>query len=190
MRRAWVVPLVVLVGACGARTEVDGAAGSSGTTIGGAERRASVEPNTSTTAGSSSSAVLAAVDGFVTSTVSVNDPPDPSHPDLARFRTGDVLANAMATVRGNQRLGIAYRRAEEAGAVHRATITELTVETAVVRNCVVDDTRQVALADGEVLNDATATKLFETTLELVDGLWKVAENSLLERWEGVGGCAA
>jgi hypothetical protein len=191
MRRAWVVPLVVLVGACGARTEVGGAAGSSGTTIDGAARRASVGPKTATTAdSSSSSAVLAAVDGFVTSTVSVNDPPDPTHPDLARYRTGAVLANAVATVRGNQRLGIAYRRAQEARAVHRATVMELTAETAVVRNCVVDDTQQVALADGEVLNDATATKLFETTLELVDGLWKVAENSLLERWEGVGGCAA
>jgi len=41
-----------------------------------------------------------------------------------------------------------------------------------------------------VLNASIATKLFETTVRLVDGDWKVAENALVARWEGVDGCAA
>jgi hypothetical protein len=188
MRRAWVL-LAVLLGACGAGTEVRGAARSTDPSI-AVEQPATIGSNIATTADPLTAAVLAAVDGFVGSTVAVNDPPDPTHPDLARYRTGVVLANAVATVRGNQRLGIAYRSAQGTRAAHQATVVELTAKAAVVRNCVVDDTQQVSMADGHVLNDATATKLFETKLELVDSSWKVAENSLLERWEGVGGCAS
>ena len=36
---------------------------------------------------------------------------------------------------------------------------------------------------------AVATKLFETTVWRVAGEWKVVENVLVARWEGVDGCA-
>jgi len=133
--------------------------------------------------------VLAAVEGFLDSTITVNDPPDPDHHDLGRYRTGPVLEMAIASVRQNQQLGIAYRRPDISQSSHRATVVSLDSDAAIVRDCVVDDARQVAMADGRVLNDSTATKLFETRLEVVDGLWKVSQNSLLERWEGVAGCA-
>jgi hypothetical protein len=133
--------------------------------------------------------VLAAVDGFLDSTITVNDPPDPDHHDLGRYRTGPVLEMAVASVRQNQRLGIAYRRPAASQSSHRATVVSLGPDAAVVHACVIDDARQVAMADGRVLNDSTATKLFETRLEVADGLWKVSQNSLLDRWEGVAGCA-
>lgn len=134
--------------------------------------------------------VLAAVDGFVASTITVNDPPDPNHPDLGRFRMGAVLDNAVASVRENQQLRIAYRRPSGSRSSHSGTVSALDADRAVVRNCVVDDAQQVGLADGRILNSSVATKLFEAKLQRVDGVWKVAENSLLERWEGVSGCAA
>ena len=134
--------------------------------------------------------ILAAVDGFDRSTITVNDPPDASHPDLARFRTGDVLATARTAVLQNQRLGIAYRLPGDAEFVHTATILQASDVQALVHDCVVDDAQQVTLTDGHVLNGSVATKLFETTLVVSDGVWKVSENALLERWEGIGGCAS
>jgi hypothetical protein len=135
------------------------------------------------------SKVLEAVKRFVFTTVTVNDPPDPDHPDLARYRTGEVLDNAIESVRQNQLLGIAYRHGTSAAPAMSGTIVSLDDEAAIVRNCIVDNVQQVALSDGHVLNDAVATKLFETTLWWVDGTWKVARNSLVQRWEGVAGCA-
>ncbi len=119
-----------------------------------------------------------------------NDPPDPTHPDLARFRTGEVLANAVAAVSLNRQLGIAYRLAPGWGYTHTATVIQLSDVRALVHDCVVDHARQVNASDGRVLNDAVATKLFETKLVVVDGAWKVAENTLIQRWEEVGGCAS
>ena len=58
-----------------------------------------------------------------------------------------------------------------------------------MRDCLVDDASQVVLVDGRVLNDAVATKLFETDLVLADGRWKVSDNSMIHRWDGLSGCA-
>jgi hypothetical protein len=133
--------------------------------------------------------MLAALDGFVASTIRVNDPPDVNHPDLGRFRTGAVLENAVASVRLNELVGLAYRLAPGSMYSHTPTITMLDDTDAVVRDCVVDDAQQVNIADGQVLNASIATKLFETRLVREGDAWKVAENALLQRWEGVAGCA-
>jgi hypothetical protein len=133
--------------------------------------------------------VLGAVDGFVRSTITANDPPDPGHPELVRFRAGAVLHDAVRAVEHNRLVGIAYRRPDPSSSSHRAVVELIEGDRAVVRNCVVDDVRQVALADGRVLNASTATKLFRTTLERFEQQWKVVENVLVDRWEGVAGCA-
>jgi hypothetical protein len=138
---------------------------------------------------SPSDEVIAAIDGFVASTITVNDPPDPIHPDLARYRTGEVLARAEATVRQNLTLGIAYRLPSASARRNAVTVIAIDGNEATARDCVVDDVQQVAIASGEVLNSATATKLFDVRLTRVDGQWKVAENTLVTRWEGVAGCA-
>ena len=111
-------------------------------------------------------AVMAALDGFVASTIRVNDPPDVNHPDLERFRTGAVLQNAVASVHLNQIVGIGYRLPAGSVYSHTPTIKSIGDATAVVLDCVVDDAQQVSVLDGHVLNDSVATKLFETTLVL------------------------
>jgi hypothetical protein len=134
-------------------------------------------------------AAMAALDGFVASTIRVNDPPDMNHPDLERFRTGAVLQNAAASVHLNQIVGIGYRLPPGSMYSHTPTIRSVGEATVVVLDCVVDDAQQVSVSDGHVLNNSVATKLFETTLVQIDGAWKVTENSLLQRWEGVTTCA-
>lgn len=191
MRRIVIVLFVVaLAGACGTRTTPESVEARAAPTTRdpGIVTSGSVIAETETL--SDEQRVLAAVDGFVASTITANDPPDPNHPDLGRYRVGAVLDNAVASVRQNQQLGIAYRWPVGSRSSHSGTVSALDADRAVVRNCVVDDAQQVAMADGRVLNSSVATKLFEAKLQRVDGVWKVAENSLLERWEGVSGCAA
>lgn len=135
-------------------------------------------------------AVLAAVDGFDRSTIDVNDPPDPDHPDLARYRTGEVLRAGIASVASNRSLGIAFRMAPGATFRHEARVVQRTDVRALVHDCIVDEARQVAMVDGAVLNDAVATKLYATRLTLIDGMWKVFENDLVARRDGVVPCAS
>lgn len=134
-------------------------------------------------------AVSAAVDGFDRSTITVNDPPDPGHPDLARYRAGSVLQAGIDAVTSNRNLGIAFRLAPGSSFRHESRVVQLTDVRALVHDCIVDEARQVAIADGRILNDAVATKLYRTSLMLIDGAWKVYDNQLVERREGVVACA-
>jgi hypothetical protein len=45
------------------------------------------------------------------------------------------------------------------------------------------------LATGEVVDGNVATHSVEGSLRFVDGHWKVSSTRLLQRWEGVAGCA-
>jgi hypothetical protein len=181
------VAAVVATGCAGASAgpdpSVSGAPSSASITV-GRVTGSSIAPLSSI-----DEAVLAAVDGFGRSTISVNDPPDPTHPDLARFRTGEVLTRAVEVVAHNRELGIAYRLPSGSSYTHSASVLQVSDVRAIVRDCVVDSAQQVDLSDGHVLNDRVATKLFETRLVVADGSWKVAANELVDRWEGVGGCA-
>lgn len=187
------VAVVAVTGCAGASARPDPStsrtASPASTTVDGAPGT-TITAGSSTPSSSSADAVLAAVDGFGRSTIAANDPPDPTHPDLARFRTGDVLTNAVAAVSLNRQLGIAYRLAPGRGYTHTAEVLQLSDVRALVHDCVVDHAQQVNLPDGRILNDTVATKLFETKLVVVEGAWKVAENTLSHRWEGVGGCAS
>jgi hypothetical protein len=189
MRRTLAVALAPLLGAACAGTRTQHTTDVRPTTTVDQPSAITDAPPATTSAPPTEELVLRTVEGFVTSTVTVNDPPDPHHPDLARYRTGPVLENAVAAVRQNQTLGIAYRRPTAGPSRHHATIVGVDDGRATVRNCVVDDVQQIALSDGRVLNGSVATKLFETTVWRVAGEWKVVENVLVARWEGVDGCA-
>jgi hypothetical protein len=133
--------------------------------------------------------VLEAVSGVFTSIVTVNDPPDPDHPDLARYRTGKLLADVRELVESNRMLGIAYRLPPGPLYSHTARIDSLESEHARVTACLIDDGHRVAVAHGEILNDAVITKLFEMDLVLEAGQWRASEMRWSDRWEGVAGCA-
>jgi hypothetical protein len=135
-------------------------------------------------------AILAAVDGFIESTFTINDPPDPDHPDLARYRTGQVREAAVEGTRERQSRGQAFRLPPNSIYEHRPTIVNVEPTRAVVQNCVVDDGQLVDIASGTVLDGTIVSKLFVTTLDLVEDVWKVAGNSVVEEWPGVSGCAS
>lgn len=133
-------------------------------------------------------AVLAALEGFLASTIAANDPPDPAHPGLAAYRAGDLLAGAIDAVERNRELGVAFRHRDQSRYRHEPRIIELSERHAVVLNCVVDDALQVEIQTGRVIDDSVSTKRFRTVLELIEGQWRVVSNELLGSQEGDQGC--
>ena len=66
---------------------------------------------------------------------------------------------------------------------------EIDGDRAVVQECVVSDGVVVRRDTGEVVNDEVNTHNVQAELTRVDGVWKVSSARLLQRFEGVAGCA-
>ena len=66
---------------------------------------------------------------------------------------------------------------------------EIDGDRAVVQECVVDDLVVVRRDGGAIVNDTIATHNVRGELQKVDGVWRVSEARLVQRWEGVAGCA-
>jgi hypothetical protein len=60
---------------------------------------------------------------------------------------------------------------------------------ATVQDCSVNDGVLYRVATGEIVDDSVVTNSVEAVLRLVDGSWKVESTRLLQKWEGVAGCA-
>jgi hypothetical protein len=58
-----------------------------------------------------------------------------------------------------------------------------------VLECVVDDALVIRRATGAVTDDTVATHNVLADLERIDGAWRVSAVRLVQRWEGVAGCA-
>ena len=119
-----------------------------------------------------------------------NDPPDPEFPGLAETHTGPALEQAVANRRAFQATGRVGRFPENSIAESRLEVLSLGPDEAVVRDCSVDDGQIVVAATGEVVNDLVGTVLFEGTMVVEDGRWKLRSLKVIEEWEGVTGCAA
>ena len=68
-------------------------------------------------------------------------------------------------------------------------VLEVDGDHAVVQECVVVDGVIVRRDSGEIVNDDVATHNTRGELVRVDGVWKVSSARLIQRWEGVAGCA-
>jgi hypothetical protein len=73
--------------------------------------------------------------------------------------------------------------------VQRVKIVSVDGDHAVVQECVVSDGVIVRRDTGEVVNDDVATHNVRGELARVDGVWRVSSAQLVQRWEGVAGCA-
>ena len=69
-------------------------------------------------------------------------------------------------------------------------VIEVGGDRAVVQECVVDDQVVVRRDSGAVVNDAVASHNVRGELKRVGGVWRVSEARLIQRWEGVAGCAS
>ena len=115
--------------------------------------------------------------------------PDPSDPALPEFATGPQLETVLNETRANLERGVAFRPAATPVSIQRVTVIELDGDRAVVQECVVSDGVVVRRDTGEVVDDSVATHNVRGTLARIDGVWKVASAEIVQRWEGVAGCA-
>ncbi len=53
----------------------------------------------------------------------------------------------------------------------------------------IDDDVVYRYTTGEVVNAAVSTNSVEGTMRRIGGVWKLEAARLLQRWEGVAGCA-
>ncbi len=116
-------------------------------------------------------------------------PVNPDHPGLREYATGEQFETAIAGIRQNAAEGLAVRRPD--GSSRRSEVRVVSVEgdQATVQECFVDDGVVYRVETGEVINDAVATHNVRATMVQVDGEWKLSSSSLVQRWEGVAGCA-
>ncbi len=117
------------------------------------------------------------------------DTPDPDDPALRDFATGEQLAAVVAETQSNFDEGLAFEPAAEPHDRQRVTVLEVDDDRAVVHECVVSDGVIVRRDTGEVVDDEIATHSARGEMLRVDGVWRVARVELVQRWEGVAGCA-
>lgn len=115
--------------------------------------------------------------------------PNPADPALRRSATGAQLEAVVAETQENLDAGRAFQARPNPADYRRVTVVSVNGESAVVQECFVDDGLVIDRATGDVLNDTIATHSVRGELRKVDGEWRVASTSLLQRWEGVNGCA-
>lgn len=185
MLGATVVVLVLAAAGCGGGgvDEADATA----TTVEPSTRSEPISPPTGLT---DEQAVLTAYQGYWDTWLAANDPPNPDHPDLARFATGAALAKVRESIANHRAVGQVLRLPANSISEHRSRVTELDGGAAVVSDCSIDDGLVVAYGSGVVLNDAVGTWLLRTMLKRSGDTWLVDEIAVDGSWEGVAGCAA
>ncbi len=173
-----------------------GAHRSSTTASSTATSTTSTEPtsttsSTATTGGQSvEDEIIARYVGYWDARLAANSgTPDPNDPALREYATGEQLETVIAETRANLDQGLAFRARPNPADVRTVTVVEVDGDRSVVQECFVDDGLVVRRDTGEVVNDTIATHNVRGELVRIDGAWRVSEARLVQRWEGVAGCA-
>jgi len=152
-----------------------------------------VSPNSASTTAASSPAEQEVIDryvGYWNARFEANSgTPDPNDPDLREYATGAQLDAVIAETQSNLDQGLAFQRPAEPHNVQHVNVVEIEGDHAVVQECVVSDGLIIRRGTGEVVNDDVATHNVRGELTRVDGEWRVSEARLVQRWDGVAGCA-
>lgn len=144
---------------------------------------------TSTTAPQTEeAAILAAVDGYLSSLIASNMPPDPGHAGLFEFAADAALHRAITNIEQRQALSQAVRVPDDSVYSSESRLVTATGDEATVSSCVVDDTVLYDVPSGTVLNGRVSTSHFELSLMRIGGTWKVVRNVTLDSVEGVQPC--
>ena len=151
----------------------------------------STTSSTSTTGGQSvEDEIISRYVGYWDARLAANSgTPDPNDPALREFATGRQLETVIAETRANLDEGLAFRARPNPADFRKVTVVEVDGDRAVVQECFVDDGLVVRRDTGEVVNDTVATHNVRGELVRIDGAWRVSEARLVQRWEGVAGCA-
>jgi hypothetical protein len=115
--------------------------------------------------------------------------PDPDFPPLRETATGQALADAVEQLRAWQLSGRVARAVGPVTDGVRVTGASQTTEGVRVRACEVNDDQVVVADTGQVVNADVVTRLYDVTVVQEADRWKVSQLRVIERWEGVAGCA-
>lgn len=139
-------------------------------------------------------AAVEAVLGFARTTLEANNPPNPSHPGFGTYATDRAYATAVSASENLLKRGMASRLPPNSRSQHRPEVVSSDGNTAVVRDCAVDDSVLVDVATGRVVDGEGEVETVHYTVVLVraspDAPWKVSFAKAEQRWNGVAGCAA
>ena len=115
-------------------------------------------------------------------------PPNPDDPALPRYLTGDALRRSTDNIAAMKAAGQTTREVEGGHYGHRPRVIDVTADTAVVIDCVIDDLQIIDMATGLIVNGEVITRRLRTTLVRSDGSWRLADNSVEAEWFGVAEC--
>jgi len=134
-------------------------------------------------------AVLAAYLRFWQLWLEDNDPPNPDDPRLAVVETGDQLTGTRSAIRNNLRNGLVIKLPAHSVSRDDATVELTAPDMAVVTDCSIDDSMEVVVKTGQVINGTVQTILIKSDMALVGGAWKVSYSRFVHTWEGQVACA-
>jgi hypothetical protein len=182
---ATVVALVLAAAGCGGGgvDEADATA----TTV---EPSTATEPTSPSTAPTEEQAVLAAYQGYWVTWLAANDPPDPDHPDLARYATGAALSRVRGAISERRSVGQVIRLPQNAHYRHDARVATLDLDRATLSDCSVDDAQVLAYGSGTVLDDSVVSRRLEAHMVRMHGQWLTEDVLAVAEWDGMVGCAA
>ena len=115
--------------------------------------------------------------------------PDPDFPALRETATGDALGDAVEQLRAWQLSGRVARAVGPVTEGVRVISASPSTDGVLVRACHVNDDQVVIAETGQVVNADVVTRLYSVTMVQEEGHWKVSQLRVVERWEGVAGCA-
>jgi hypothetical protein len=115
--------------------------------------------------------------------------PNPTDAGLAELATGEQLAVVIRETQHNLENGLAFEERKMPARIRHVRVVEIVGDRARVQECVVDDDLIVRSSSGEIVDDTIATHNVMADLERIEGAWRVSSVRLVQRWEGVDGCA-
>jgi hypothetical protein len=153
---------------------------SSSTTTGtAATSPASTVPAATTAAPSPEAEVIAAYQAFWDTWLRANDPPNPDHPDLARWYTGPALERARAEIAKNKSQGVVIRTRANTTWGFKSPLVEVQLDHAQVHACLIDDAMKVSISTGVVIDDEVVNSDVEAALVRTERGWAVQENRFI-----------
>lgn len=117
------------------------------------------------------------------------EPVNPDHPGLREYATGAQRENVLEETRARQDEGIAFRLPANSVGESRVRVIEIDGKEATLQECVVNDGVVYEVDTGEVIDDSVVTRNVRATMRRVDSEWKLAAARVVQKWEGVAGCA-
>jgi hypothetical protein len=133
-------------------------------------------------------AILAAVDGYWRTIRKAWDPPDSTLDGFDTYFTGEAKATSVAYVEKRQALDHGIRLPPTSSYSHSYSTVRIDGDGAHILDCSVDDSVLFVRSSGDVIDEAIVTDLWQTTLIVDAGVWKVSDNTILETWEGATSC--